>query len=56
MICPRCNTKLIWGNDFDAEDYGIKQEGIVSIYTCPDDECTIDVVTLYDMFDDEELT
>tara|TARA_R110000822_G_scaffold53335_1_gene137613 strand:+ start:3057 stop:3224 length:168 start_codon:yes stop_codon:yes gene_type:complete len=55
MICPRCNTNLIWDSDFDAEDYGIEQDGIVSIYTCPDDKCNI-IVTIYDLFDDEELT
>lgn len=34
-ICGICGTPLIWGADFDYEDYGIDGEGIVSNYTCP---------------------
>lgn len=32
--CPRCNSNLTWGNDFDAEDVGIDGHGIVSYFNC----------------------
>ena len=36
MNCWHCNTELIWGSDFDAEDYGCEEEySIVTNLTCP---------------------
>ena len=36
MNCWFCGTKLIWQNDYDYEDYGIKDsEGIVTVLICP---------------------
>ena len=35
MICPRCGKEMIWGGDFDFEDYGMEEEGVVSNYSCP---------------------
>lgn len=36
MNCWFCGTKLIWQNDYDYEDYGIKDsEGIVAVLICP---------------------
>ena len=32
--CFFCRGALIWQNDFDTEDYGIDEEGIVSVLTC----------------------
>ena len=26
MKCWHCNTELIWGSDFDGEDYGCEEE------------------------------
>lgn len=34
--CFNCESELIWGADFDNEDYGIETEGIVSSYSCPE--------------------
>jgi hypothetical protein len=34
MNCWHCNSKVIWGGDFDYEDYGIDREGIVSNLSC----------------------
>ena len=30
MNCWHCGGEVIWGGDFDYEDYGIDREGIVS--------------------------
>lgn len=34
LKCPRCLSNLIWGGDFDAEDYALEEEGIVSNFSC----------------------
>ena len=34
--CFFCNTEVIWQSDFDAEELGREEEGIVSFYTCPE--------------------
>lgn len=41
--CGICGATLIWGADFDYEDYGLDGEGIVSTYTCPDCGATVEV-------------
>lgn len=33
--CVYCGHALIWGADFDAEDYMYEKPGIVHTYTCP---------------------
>ena len=33
MNCWHCNEELIWGADFDYEDYGMDGEGIVSNFS-----------------------
>lgn len=33
MECFRCGNILIWGSDFDFEDYGQEGSGIVSNYS-----------------------
>jgi endogenous inhibitor of DNA gyrase (YacG/DUF329 family) len=38
MICPACNKKMVWQSDFDSEDYGYEDSGIVTIYECPECE------------------
>tara|TARA_R100000655_G_scaffold30189_2_gene60922 strand:- start:1275 stop:1460 length:186 start_codon:yes stop_codon:yes gene_type:complete len=43
MKCWHCGTKLIWGNDFDFEDYGYDGEGIVSVFSCPNEKCNAEV-------------
>ena len=34
MKCWHCNKELIWGGDYDYEDYGMEGEGIVSNFSC----------------------
>lgn len=34
LKCSKCESQLIWQNDFDFEDYGIKGQGIVGVYLC----------------------
>lgn len=33
--CFVCNTEVIWQNDFDAEDVGYTEPGIIQYFTCP---------------------
>ena len=34
---------MIWGGDFDYEDYGMEGEGIVSNFSCSNCEATAEV-------------
>ena len=34
MNCWHCGGEVIWGGDFDYEDYGMDGEGIVSNLSC----------------------
>ena len=34
MKCWHCNEEVIWGGDFDYEDYGMDGEGIISNLSC----------------------
>ena len=43
MNCYRCNTELIWGGDFDYEDYGITGDGIVTNLSCSRCESYVEV-------------
>lgn len=40
-VCWLCGGKLIWGADFDAQDYGYESEGIVATLSCG--ECNANV-------------
>ena len=48
--CPRCGNSLIWGGDFDFEDYGYEGEGLVSNFICGNPKCNtfLEVYTKYD--------
>lgn len=35
MKCWFCGETLIWQNDYDFEDYGLSEEGIVTVLYCP---------------------
>lgn len=39
MNCPACKSKLIWQNDYDLEDIGSDDKGVVSYYNCSNNEC-----------------
>lgn len=34
LKCPNCGSSLIWGGDFDAEDCGEYEKGIISNFNC----------------------
>ena len=42
--CFYCGGFVIWGGDFDFEDYGYEGEGIVSNLCCP--KCNVEYITL----------
>ena len=44
MVCSNCGRIMIWGSDFDSEDYGYDELGMVSNYSC---ECgaTVEMFT-----------
>tara|TARA_R100001082_G_C4365496_1_gene161680 strand:- start:1426 stop:1584 length:159 start_codon:yes stop_codon:yes gene_type:complete len=39
--CFACGKEVIWGGDFDYEDFGLTGEGIVSNYSCSSDKCSV---------------
>ena len=44
MKCWHCNTELVWGADFDGEDYGCEEQySIVSVLSCPECNCHVEV-------------
>ena len=43
MNCWHCRTELIWGCDFDFDDYGLDGNGIVSTFSCPNCPTTAEV-------------
>jgi len=43
MNCWHCNKELIWGGDFDYEDYDLEGDGIVSNLSCPNCEAYVEV-------------
>lgn len=49
--CERCNSKMIWQNDYDAEDYELDADGIVTVYYCPN----CDIIHEYLLLDDEVI-
>ena len=52
MKCWHCNTELIWGSDFDGEDYGCEDIAIVTNLSCP--KCH-SIVEVYLPKDTEQL-
>jgi len=53
MKCT-CNKELIWGGDHTYEDYGEEGEGVVSNYSCLNEECSIDTVLTYETINSTE--
>lgn len=54
MNCWHCNTELIWGGDHTYEDYGMDEDGIVTNLSCPNDECGVEQVLVYNKIDEEK--
>ena len=51
MICSNCKQELLWGGDHSYEDYDMHDEdGIVSNYSCHNDECDVDEIIIYSKF------
>lgn len=49
--CCRCGKKsLIWNCDYDTEDFGMDEKGIVSFFHCTNEDCNseIQVTTLFE--------
>ncbi len=51
MKCPQCSQILIWQSDFEYEDHGIDDEGIIGIYICPNDKCNIEQLYIFTLTD-----
>ena len=34
-FCWFCGCEMIWGADFDYEDYGLEGSGVVATLSCP---------------------
>lgn len=47
MKCTNCKTEIIWGGDHSYEDYGLEDEGIVSNYSCSNDDCSVESILIY---------
>ena len=47
MQCPECNQDLCWGGDHDAEQIDDTQEGVVSNYSCQNEDCSINTLVIY---------
>ena len=50
MKCPLCSKEMLWNNDFTNNDFGIEEEGITSLYTCINDKCDVDDVSITQKF------
>lgn len=51
MLCPRCGKELIWNSDFDSEDIGCPDNGIVTYYSCT---CGVSVEVFVPFENDDE--
>lgn len=48
MNCYICEQPLIWNNDFSFEDYLLDNiEGIVTVLSCTNPKCRVDIVEVY---------
>ena len=48
MRCFKCDSKVIWQNDFDTEDLGIEEKGIVSYYVCSECNSHYEVIQIFE--------
>ena len=55
MDCNLCGQELCWGSDADYADCGLEGEGIVSFFTCLNDECPVEAVEVYARYEDQEV-
>jgi len=45
--CNFCQEQLIWGGDDDNEAYGLEGDGIVSNYSCQNQDCNVKTIVIY---------
>ena len=50
LKCWHCGEDMIWGNDFDFEDYGYSGKGIVSSFSCSNCKATPEVCLPIDLY------
>jgi hypothetical protein len=55
MKCYLCKQDLSWNNDESYDDYEMEGEGIVTILSCLNEECDVDIVEVYQTFKDVTL-
>lgn len=55
MKCYCCETPLIWHSDFDFEDYDLDGIGIVTILDCPNEDCNVNEIRVYQSASNETL-
>ena len=46
--CWFCGTEMIWGADFNPEDYGYEGEGIVTTLSCPNCNANAEFVQIFE--------
>jgi len=49
--CLECGSDLIWGGDHTYEDYGCEGEGVVSNYSCNNEECPTELILIYTRYE-----
>jgi hypothetical protein len=42
-----CGKELLWGGDHSYEDYLLEDEGIVTNYSCTDEDCSVETILIY---------
>ncbi len=45
--CSMCGKELLWGGDHSYEDDSLEGEGIVSNYSCTDEDCNVETILIY---------
>jgi DNA-directed RNA polymerase subunit RPC12/RpoP len=59
MKCPRCNSKLVWQNDFDYEDVNYidsdEYEGVYSMWNCTECETEVNLIDKWLKGKDNEI-
>lgn len=53
-FCMLCGSPVIWQSDFDAEDYGYSEEGVVGIYHCSNELNCNTYFELIDLFNNDD--
>ena len=45
--CNFCEEELIWGGDHDYPEEDDDDDGIVSNYSCPNQDCNVEMIVIY---------